>query len=78
MLLVVLGESSIYAESAEGALHNPELEQNGKAFDVVVAADYLDFSPKGREGPLDEFACLCVVCPDEFETGECLPEGLEN
>lgn len=78
MLLVVLGEPPVSAEPAEGTLHNPALGQDGESFDVVVAADYLERAPEGFAGPVDEFACVGPVGPNELEAGECLAEGLEG
>ena len=72
-LLIFAGEATGLVEPAEGALDNPALFDELKAFGIVAAAD--DCEVEFAEGtqtfdPCDQSTCIASVGPDDLQPAE--------
>ena len=73
--LVVLAQPTIAPEPSEGSLDDPAFGQNLEAGHVVTAFDDLQDPVPQFLGPLDQFAGVAPIGPDQLESRE-LPDQL--
>ena len=71
--LVVFAQPTITPEPGKGSLDDPTLGQNLEAGHIVAAFDDLQYPVAHFLGPLDQFAGVAPVGPDQLELGE-LPD----
>lgn len=77
-MFVVLAEAAIAADPAEGAFDDPAAGEDFKPGGVVRASYNLKGPTGEGAGPVDEFAGVAGVGPDEDESGELALEFLQD